>query len=176
MDDLTRLAELIKTRNRVTANIAAVVGRPALVGHVGEHIASRVFRIALEESASRKAVDGHFTDNPLTGRSVNIKWYAKQEGLLDITPDALPDYYLVLAGPKSAAISSRGIARPWLIASVHLFDAHELVNGLRRRGLKIGVAASVRQQLWREAEIYPTRRSARLVLSAGQRELLAIFG
>lgn len=82
MDDLARLAELIKTRNRVTTNIAAVVGRPALIGHVGEYIASRVFRIALEESASRKAIDGHFTDNPLTGCSVNIKWYASKKGFL----------------------------------------------------------------------------------------------
>jgi len=55
MDDLTRLAQLIQTRNQVAREIASLIGRPAIIGHVGEYIAARVFRIALEESAAQKA-------------------------------------------------------------------------------------------------------------------------
>ena len=44
-----------------------IVGRPALIGHVGEYIASRVFGIALEHSAANKGYDGRFTDGPLAG-------------------------------------------------------------------------------------------------------------
>jgi len=175
MKDLVRLAELVKARNTVTSEIAALIGRPAQIGHVGEYVASHIFGIALEESASRKGIDGHFIEGQLVGHSVNIKWYTKQEGLLDLTPDALPDFYLVLTGPRSGAFSSRGTVRPWVIDAVYLFDAHELVGVLRSRGLKIGVATSVRQQLWNEAEIYPTQQNTRLVLSDEQGRLLARF-
>jgi len=65
--------------------------------------------------------------------------------------------------------------RPWVICSVHLFDAHDLVGILRRRGIKIGIATSVRQQLWEETEIYPLQRNRALVLSPEQRRLLALF-
>jgi len=175
MDDLTQLAELIKTRNRIAEEITAVIGRPALIGHVGEYIASRIFAIDLEESASQKSIDGHFTTGLLKGRSVNIKWYGKREGLLDITPDALPDFYLVLTGAKASAMSSRGKTRPWLIKSVFLFDAPELCEALRKRGIKMGVETSVRQQHWQAAEVYPGH-NARLPLSDGQRRFLALFG
>ena len=175
MDDVIRLAELIRARNAVVKQIAGLIQRPALIGHVGEFIASRVFGIALEESASQKSLDGRFTDGQLVGQSVNIKWYTKRENLLDVTPDALPDFYLVLAGPKSAASSSRGKVRPWVIEAVYLFDAHQLVHKLRSRGVKIGVATSVRQQLWEEAEVYPTPRNTRFILSEMQRQSLACF-
>jgi hypothetical protein len=42
---------------------------------------------------------------------VNIKWYLKREGLLDTSESVRLDYYLVLAGPRSAAASSRGSTR-----------------------------------------------------------------
>ncbi|HUW15344.1 MAG TPA: hypothetical protein VM537_36875, partial [Anaerolineae bacterium] len=154
---------------------ASLIGRPAQLGHIGEFIASQVFGIVLEESASRKAIDGHFAGGPLAGRTVDIKWYGRQEGILDISPSDLPDYYLVLAGPKSAASSSRGGVRPWTIVSAHLFDASELADDLRRRGLKVGVASSLCQVLWQEAEIHPQQRNCRLVLTPGQLEMLALF-
>lgn len=175
MEDLTRLAELIKARNAVTNVIAAQIKRPAQIGHVGEYIASKIFNIRLETSASHKGSDGHFTDGSLACKTVNIKWYAKAEGPLDIVIEASPDYYLVLTGPKAPAASSYGTARPWIIQSAFLFDAHEIVEELRRRDLKIGIASSVKQHLWEEAEIYPTRRNSRLVLSEKQRDLLALF-
>ena len=45
--------------------------------------------------------------------SVNVKWYLKREGVLDTTESAILDYYLVLAGPPSGAVSSKGTTRPW---------------------------------------------------------------
>jgi hypothetical protein len=175
VDDLTQLADLIKKRNLLEREITALVGRPAEIGHIGEYIASRVFHIALEESASHKSIDGRFRDGPLKERTVNIKWYARREGLLDITPDALPDYYLVLTGPKSGAVTSRGQVRPWTIENVFLFDAQTLVDELKHGGVKIGVATSVRQHLWAKAEIYPAQRNDLLELSEEQREALMLF-
>jgi len=175
MDDLTQLAELIKKRNLLEREITALIGRPAEIGHIGEYIASRVFHIALKESASYKSIDGHFSNEPLKECTVNVKWYARREGVLDITPDALPDYYLVLTGPKSGAMTSRGQVRPWTIANVFLFDAQTLVDELKRSGLKIGVATSVRQHLWAKAEIYPAQRNDALELSKQQHEALMLF-
>jgi hypothetical protein len=176
MDDLIQLAELIKERNALEREITALIGRPAAIGHIGEYIASKVFHIALEESASHKSIDGRFSDEPLKGRTVNIKWYARQEGLLDITPSALPDYYLVLTGPKSGAISSRGQVRPWTIDYVFFFEAEPLVSELRRGVVKIGIATSVRQHLWAKAEIYPSRHNDLFELAEEQRKALALFG
>ena len=175
MDDLTKQAQLIKQRNRLEEEITAVIGRPDQIGHLGEYIAAHMFNIQLEESAVAKSLDGYFKSGPVNGRSVNIKWYAKQEGLLDITPDSLPDYYLVLAGPKVGAVSSRGKTRPWLIESVHLFDTHTLVVQLKQRKLKIGVATSVRQAYWEQAEIYPMARCSNYSLTTPQREMLTLF-
>jgi len=79
------------------------------------------------------------------------------EGILDITPETLPDFYLVLTGPKGAPTSSRGTMRPWLISYVFLFDAAKLLADLR--GVKVGIATSVRQHIWDMAEIYPTQRN-----------------
>jgi hypothetical protein len=129
----------------------------------------------LEESASQRGVDGRFSAGPLRDLTVNIKWYAMQEGTLDINPDALPDYYLVLTGPKATSMTSRGRSRPWVIESVFLFEAQLLVEELRRRGVKIGVSSSVPKDLWVGAEIYPVQRNAVLELSEEQRAALALF-
>jgi hypothetical protein len=167
---------LIRTRNKVAQEIAALIGRPALIGHIGEYIASRVFGIELEESASQRGLDGRFVTGPLAGQSVNIKWHSRQDGLLDLTPDTLPDFYLVLAGPRGEAASSRGTVRPWVIETVYLFASSELSRTLKLRGVKMGVATSVVRQLWDEAEIYPEPRNKRLVVLDEQREVLALFG
>lgn len=91
-------------------------------GHLGEYIASLVFSIDLEASASATAIDGRFTDGPPVGKSVNVKWYHKREGMLDLTTSELLDYCLVLTGPASAAVSSRGRLRPWAISNVYIFE------------------------------------------------------
>jgi hypothetical protein len=77
---LEELAVFIRRKNAIDAEIAAIVGRPAQMGHVGEYIAAQVFDILLEHSASTRSIDGYFATAPLAGRSVNIKWYGKQEG------------------------------------------------------------------------------------------------
>ena len=110
------------------------------------------------------------------GRSVNIKCYTKQAGFVDISQGDLPDFYLVLAGPRSASSSSVGSVRPWVISSAHVFGASDLVVDLRARGLFIGIGSSVRRELWDECEVYPHARSRLLELSPGQREMLGLFG
>ena len=175
MDDIARLAKLIETKNAIDNDIGSIIGRPANIGHLGEYIATRIFGIELEASATHKGSDGGFRDGPLGGQKINIKWYAKLEGVLDINPEAIPDYYLVLAGPRSVAASSRATVRPWVIESVYLFDAHTLVPALRDRGVKLGIATSVAKQFWDEAEIYPSQTSQRLRLADAQRKMVALF-
>lgn len=69
---LARVASQIVGRNAVGAEIAGIVGRPALLGHVGEWIAAVIFSIRLHQSASTPTSDGLFTAGPLTGKSVNV--------------------------------------------------------------------------------------------------------
>ena len=172
MSNLEQLASLLARRNAIDEEIGALVGRPAIRGHVGEWIAHEIFGVTLEESAIQKGFDGRFADGPLAGKTVNVKWYGKREGLLDINPDGVPDFYLVMTGPKAAATTSRGQTRPWVITEVFLFDAPALVERLPR----VGVAAGVRQHEWEAARVYPTAAPrARLTLTDAQREALKLF-
>ena len=98
--DLQRLADLICERNANEVAITGIVGRPAQLGHIGEYIASRIFDIELKQDATHRGSDGHFRSGQLAGKSVDVKFYAKREGVLDIKRKHLPDYYLVLAGPS----------------------------------------------------------------------------
>lgn len=172
---LSHLGSLLAARNDLDREIAAVIGRPMTAGHLGEYIASKVFAIDLEPSASATAIDGRFTEGPLAGKTVNVKWYLKREGMLDLTNSDLLDYYLVLSGPASSASSSRGNVRPWVIASVYLFDARELGDDLLTRGRRVGVASSVRAEAWAAAEVYPKQHSS-LPLSSSQVDALRLFG
>lgn len=160
MSAVERVAVLVRERNRVDAELSAFIGRPALTGHLGAWIAAQVFGIS----------DGRLGD----GRTVGVRWYTKREGLLDVKEQG-PDFYLVLAGPKAEPASSRGTIRPLVVDAVYLFDAAAVVADLRSRGLKIGVASSVRAELWEAAEIYP-RPNPSFPLSSEQREQLALFG
>ncbi|TDC11389.1 hypothetical protein E1267_00080 [Nonomuraea longispora] len=173
--DVEQIAALLRERNGIDQQIAAIIDRPMTAGHLGEWIAARIFRIELESSATATAVDGRFTCGPLRGRSVNVKWYLRREGLLDLGVRTNPDYYLVLAGPASPAASSRGGTRPRCIESVYVFDAEQLLGELRARGVEIGVASSVRAAQWEAAEIYPGARSSLLPISPEQAALLRLF-
>ena len=175
MDDLIHLAKLINTRNQTEREITALIGRPAGIGHIGEYIASKIFNINLEQSASHKSSDGYFIDEPLKGKTVNIKWFAFREGILDITPVSLPDFYLVLTGQKSGVMTSLGRVRPWTIDSVFLFNAQSLVDELNLAGVRIGTATSVRRHQWEQAEIYPESRNRLYQLSQSQRDALGLF-
>jgi hypothetical protein len=176
MKKLERLAEFIHAKNKIDDEIAEIIGRPSLIGHVGEYIASEIFKIELEQSAVEKGIDGRFTQGLLKGQTVNVKFYAKRENLLDINPNHLPDYYLVMTGPKSAAVSSRGTTRAWVILGVYLFNSQKLMNELKNRNVKIGIATSVISKLWNEAEIYPNQSNNIIPLSEEQVQQLRLFG
>jgi len=174
--ELDRLSEVLAEMNAIGNRISDITGRPATIGHTGEYIASRIFDIELEESASAKAIDGRFRSGKLAGRTVNIKWYGKLEYMLDITPDELPDFYLVMTGPKNQGAASRGGIRPWVISHVFLFKAEELVRELRARGVKIGTATSVVKHEWEAAEIYPNQRNLGFRPTEDQMAQLLAFG
>lgn len=154
-EPMKRIAELLRERNAVDAEIAAIIHRPMTSGHLGEWIASQVFEIELEPTATATAIDGRFRSGPLQGCTVNIKWYLKREGLLDMSESDQLDYYLVLTGPPSGAVSSRGATRPWCIDAVFLFDARQLRTEQVGRSVKRGIASSVLKRHWTAAEITP---------------------
>ena len=174
-DDLQRVAELLHERDRIDDQIAAIMERPMTSGHLGEWIAAQVFDIELERSATTTAFNGRFRSGPLQGRTVNVKWYLKREGLLDMTTSEALNDYLVLTGRVSAAVSSHGRTRPWCIVSVYLFDAHGLRAEMLARGRSIGTASSIRTELWNQAEIYPKPANTRMLLSDRQVEALKLF-
>ena len=173
---LQKIAELIKTRNRIDDSISKIIERPACASHVGEFVASRIFDLTLHQAATHKGSDGYFSDGRLKGKSVNIKFCSKNKGLLNIVSKSAPDFYLVLTGPRAGAASSRGTTSPWKIVSVFLFHHDALVRELKRHGPKnIGIATSVRRQYWDEAEIYPSPTNASLPLSQRQAQMLQLF-
>jgi len=173
--DLRAVAYLLRERNAIDAQIAAIIGRPMTAGHLGEWIAGQIFGIQLERSAATAAVDGRFTTGELRGRTVNVKWYLKREGVLDVTDSDALDYYLVLTGPAAPATHSRWSIRPWCIGSVYLFDGRRLLGDLRARAVKVGVASSVRAQQSADAEIYPRQRNRTLTVQPEQVALLQKF-
>lgn len=174
-DDARRLGELLRQRNRIDAEIAALINRPMAAGHLGEWIAAQVFDLQLEPSATATAIDGRFRSGHLAGRSVNVKWYLTREGILDMTTSEVLDYYLVMTGPLAAAASSLGGVRPWCIHNVYLFDARQLLEAQRVRGVKIGIASSVPKALWAAAEIFPAAANDQFAVTAEQRAVLEIF-
>jgi len=175
MNELEKIAELLEKRRQIDWEISRIIGRPSLAGHIGEYVASKIFKIRLETSAAAKGIDGVFVEGPLKEKTVNIKLYGKQEGILDITLNNLADYYLVLTGPKSPPTTSRGESRPIVISNVYLFDMRNLVSKLEKRGVKIGVATSVAKSFWEEAEIYPNQTNRILELTREQIRLLELF-
>lgn len=108
-----------------------------------EFLAARIFGLGVNRLAAAEGDIGYFKTGPLRGKTVNVEWYPKREGLLDINPPRLADYYIVLTWPKAASVSSKGGSRPWLIQSVFLFDMHKLVDELRSYEVLIGKATSV---------------------------------
>ncbi|WP_203930306.1 hypothetical protein [Virgisporangium ochraceum] len=173
--ELRTVAGLLHERNVIDKKIAGIIERPMTAGHLGEWIAAKIFDIDLEQTATSKAFDGRFASGSLQGLTVNVKWYLKREGLIDVTESDGLDYYLVLAGPAAPAISSRGTVRPWCLNSVHLFDARQLLRELRERGVRIGTGTSVLAAQWAAAEIYPQQRSSALVVQPEQAALLRQF-
>lgn len=175
MEDLHELAKLIGQRNEIAGKIARIINRPAIIGHVGEFIASKVFNIELEESAVQEGIDGQFSSGPLLGKAVNVKWYGKLENLLAVSQSEALDYYLVMTGDKLQPLSSKGRIRPWSINYVFLFDAKELLDYLHVKGLIISAATSIKKNLWDQAEIYPKQTNKIYILTEEQKKLLRLF-
>lgn len=173
-DDLEQLAKIMESKNKIDEKVSAIIERPALRGHTGEYIASKIFDIKLEYSASCKAIDGAFRTGTHAGKTVNIKWYGMLENILDVSKDNGPNFYLVLTGPKSVSLSSRGATRPWVISYVFLFESTQLAKDLKY--VKKGIATSVKNRLWERAEIYPKDTNTPLTLTQEQRRLLGLFG
>jgi len=175
MNELEALAALLRKRKQIDVEISEIINRPSIPQHLGEFIASKIFNIRLESSATAKGIDGVFIEGPLKGKTVNIKTYGKQEGILDITLKNLADYYLVLTGPKSPPATSRGESRPVVISYVYFFEMKDLVDKIGNRGVKIGVATSVAKSYWKEAEVYPKQTNRRLELTKEQIRFLKLF-
>ena len=95
----------------------------------------------------------------------------EHEGILDMCIEHGPEFYLVLCGPANPASKSLG-PRPWLIESVYLFDEQDIRG---RIAAKIGVATSVRKELWKVNQIFPNQNSPMIQLSELQRDALGLF-
>ena len=169
-DDLRRLAELIRERNPLDRQIAEIIGKPAFTGNVGKHILFRIFGIRPSGGGN----NGRFLSGPLGGESVHVQTKTKWERQIDINPKKLPGYYLVLAGSQSA-----GIARPFVIEQVFLFEAGPLIAQLLSAGKKVGLATGV--GAWcDDARIYsasalPLPQPPRLLLTPVQKDTLRRF-
>lgn len=175
MDDtaLGQLAELVIGRAVVDERIAQVIGAPASAGNIGEFVAAEIFDIELAPTKVQFGYDGHFHSGELAGKSVNIKRYSRLQYMLDVHDvDDACDYYLVLTGPRGSG--GKG-AFPWHIDRAFLFDASALLQELRERGVKIGIASGVRKAAW-EAQIFPPTDITPLTLKSEQRAALELFG
>ena len=173
--DLELLSDLIRCRNALDREISEIIGRPAHTGHIGEFVASRIFDIALVDSASNKGFDGRFSRGELAGATLNVKKYSRNERTLDINPRGIPDFYLVLTGPTGQANSSRDTTQPWAIEAVYLFHGPTTVENLELSGVRIGTATSVRRIFWDEAEIFPSPNNSLLIPTQEQVRLLRMF-
>lgn len=175
---LRRLAALLTARNVLDLEMAKIIGSPMEKGNFGEFVAAQIFDIELHRNRANPGCDGVFRSGELAGKCVNIKYYAKHDGNLDLKEEKGPDYYLVLTGPKKAAKT-----RPWVIESVFVFDAPALVRELLKRNpkKKIGTAAGVPVDLWEAAMIYPQPVSGLrpvcdlLPVTDARRDLLEMF-
>lgn len=176
MSNLPRLAELLRARNTVESNLANLLGSSVNLSTVGEHIAATVFGLTRVPSIHHSGFVGTFANQPLHGKTVEVQWHSRREGILHLRPETAPDYFLVLSGPKQESSTARALVNPWIITSVHLFESRELLSALRERGVQIGSHTSVITQLWERAEIFPVQRNHVLVLNEEQRALLKLFG
>jgi hypothetical protein len=172
---IEQIADLLHKRNAIDEEIAEIMSRPMTAGHLGEWLTGKIFGIELEPTAVNAAFDGRFKSGQLQGRTVNVKWYLKREGVLDLTTSERLDYYLVLAGLASSALSSRGGTRPWCIEAVYLFDAKQVLTELTARGVRTGIASSVRAAQWDAAEIYPRPTNSLITVDQEQAALLRLF-
>jgi len=168
-DKLIELAKLIQVRNDLETKVSSITGRPLIIGHIGEFIASELFDIELNSSANQKGYDGLFRSGHLAGKSVNIKYYSRKGRILDMNKSSSPDYYLVLMGSSEEKFNA-----PWDIETVYLFNTNELTKDIEGK-VNIGTATSIRKELWRSAMVYPEYNNTELLIEEEKREVLKQF-
>ena len=177
MEKLKELSGLIKQWNVIEVKISGLIGHPGTIANIGEYIAEQVFSVELEKSKTQRGYDGKFTKGALRGRTVNIKIAREREGYIDWRDDALPEYFLIITGPKRTKRANP--ARPIHITNVYLFEVDSTRRILRKRGVKPPkgkrVQASVIDELWTKAEIYPNQVCKELRVSPAQRAQLSLF-
>ncbi|MEU7933635.1 hypothetical protein [Micromonospora echinofusca] len=172
-ETLRQLATLLRTRDELDARIAALTGRSARPGDVGEFIAAQVFDIELADTAVQAGYDGVFRSGPLAGKTVNVKTYGDAFTGIDISPHPC-GFYLVLSGPPRPPGAVRH--HQWRISAAYLFDARVLLDTLTSRGVKIGVATSLRRADVEAVQVFPLAGpGAPLRLTPEQTALLSEF-
>ena len=107
---------------------------------------------------------------------VDVKFYGKREGVLALASAERTDFFLVLAGPKSGATSSKGTDRLSIVDSVYFFESESLLAALRKRGVTIGATTSVADEYWEQAMIYPHQRCTLIEVDSRQKGALVLFG
>ena len=163
--------------------MAAIIGKPMEKGNFGEFVAVRIFDIHLNRKAVVKGYDGHFTVGEyrgvsLRGQKVEIKYYTKWNGDLDMkTGDPKPAFYLVITGPPKHEREAKGTPTPWAVESVFLFETEALERVVVPRKDPV----SIKKELWAAAEIYPAHNSdfeddGREFVNDERRAALALFG
>jgi hypothetical protein len=172
-EDLVRLAHLLAARDALDAQIAELVGRSARPGDVGEFIAAQIFGLELAAATTQAGYDGIFGSGPLAGKTVNVKTYGDVLGGLDISAHPC-DYTLVLTGPPRGGPAGVHHHR-WRITGVYLFEMTQLLATLTARGVKIGIATSLRKADVAAAQIFPQSDRSPLRLSPDQVRQLRLF-
>ncbi|MET7669567.1 hypothetical protein [Micromonospora luteifusca] len=171
---LHQLAALLRDRDELDARIAAFTGRSARPGDIGEFIAAQVFDIEPAGTAVQAGYDGVFRSGALAGRTVNVKAYGDALAGIDISPHPC-DFYLVFSGPPRPLGAVRH--HQWQVSAAYLFDTSRLLETLAGRGVKIGIATSIRRADLDAARIFPaTNGTSLLRLTPEQTALLNLFG
>jgi hypothetical protein len=88
--------------------------------------------------------------------------------------DPKTDYYLVLTEDLRSAASSCGWTRPWCISYVYLFEASALLEQLKARNVKIGIATSVAGRYWEDAEIFPSSKNPLYTLTNEKKRMVRV--
>jgi len=163
-DSVAAVARLVRARNEIDGEISRIINRPVLTGRLGDWLASQLFDIDFEPSAS-DGFHGRFASGSLAARTVDTRWLGARDGNLDLRSPAGLDFCLVFTGPQALALTSRGVVRPLRIDACHLFDA-------RRPDARPGVLASE----WEAAEVFPRANNPLLEVEPEARALLGLFG
>lgn len=176
-EELERFADLVRALNAINRALGRFLGRTADRGSITEDIASRIIHILLEKRANHPVSDGTFTEGPLRGCTVNVKWRAGGSKTVNIgNANHLPDYFLSFSGPAKSAITNPSPGyNPFTIKEVCLFNAVELVTRLQKEGVPIRHQTRVGTEAWNRARIYPQQEGSPIVLTPEQETMLALF-